>query len=52
MLMIPLLLLACFGRITALGVYNASYNMMLSETLPGNLLPQFKFQLGSIEGKD
>jgi hypothetical protein len=31
-------------------VYTSTFNMKLSDTLPGNLLPQFKFQLGSIEG--
>ena len=27
------------------GVTEDSYNMKVSETLPGNLLPQFKFML-------
>mmetsp|Transcript_25522 Transcript_25522/g.52321 ORF Transcript_25522/g.52321 Transcript_25522/m.52321 type:complete len:686 (+) Transcript_25522:83-2140(+) len=31
-------------------VEEGTYNLLLSDTLPGNLLPQFKFQLGAIEG--
>ena len=32
------------------GVTEDSYNMKVSETLPGNLLPQFKFMLTDVEG--
>ena len=32
------------------GVTEDSYNMKVSDTLPGNLLPQFKFMLTDVEG--
>ena len=44
------LLLAVGDASSTAQVSNSTYNILLSETLPGNLLPKFKFMLGVVEG--
>ena len=47
---LPLLIAALPAAVRGGGVYSDTYRMAVSETLPSNLLPNFKFMLTEVEG--